>query len=563
MKNSIAFILFIGLINFSFAQGFTVKDFEVHIDVNKNGFIQTNEIIRVNFYESKHGIYRDIPYRYSFNEKSYSISISDIRVKDQKSQVSSRNGNKSIRIGDAHRTITGDQTYDISYKVDGPFIHTDAYDEFYWNITGNDWKAPIEKVSFDISLPDDIQLNYSDFKVFAGKYGSTTDSGYIQQSGRHITGQNIRTLQPGEGFTVSLRLPVGYIDPEHVLNINATTAEKIAKELKIQWPLAVIPAILVSLFVGFWSRLRKPKFDKQTDEPSPYPPDNMNPAEVGGFYDHIVNDRDVISLLPYWAAQGFIRMEYNPNDEDTYLTKIKDLDSYHAQYETTLFRNLFAGTSTTSLSALKYHFHSTHSMVKRMIHDDIIGKQLYDAAYRYWFKSFRPWLVVIGFITLGVFSVIMGYWLTALLFLLGFFIGIVLVLQPDVLSKRGEDLHRRLRAFYSFLAGADPGAIQKVVEKDPQYFDKVYPYAVALKLDKSFISKIKPYHTQAPMWYGYYGMSMMNRNTSMDQFGEQFQPKEINTAFSSVPQPTGGSSSGSSGGGFSGGGFGGGGGGSW
>lgn len=561
MKNSIAFLLFIGWINFSLAQGFTIVDFEVHIEVNKKGFIQTNEIIRTNFYESKHGIYRDIPYKYSFQGKPYSIDISGIKVKDQKSQVSSRNGNKSIRIGDAHHTVTGDQTYDISYKVDGPFIHTDEYDEFYWNITGNDWKAPIEKVHFDISLPDDIQLNYNDFKVFTGRYGSKADSGYIQQSGRHITGQNISALQPGEGLTVSLRLPVGYIDPEHVVNINATMTEKITKELKIQWPLAVLPAILVSLFVGFWSRLRKPKFPQLTDEPTPYPPDAMNPAEVGGFYDHIVNDRDVISLLPYWAAQGYLRMEFNPNDHDTYLTKIEELDGNRATYETILFRNLFAGTNTTSLSALKYHFHSTHAMVKRMIHDDIIGKQLYDADYRYWFKSFRPWLVLVGFIVLGVISVIMGYWLTALLFLLGFAIGIILVSQPNVLSQRGEDLHRRLRAFYNFLKGADPVAIQKAVEKDSQYFDKVFPYAVAFKLDKSFISRIKTFHPQAPIWYGYYGMAMMN--SSMNDFGEQFQPKEINTAFSSIPQSTGGSSSGSSGGGFSGGGMGGGGGGSW
>jgi uncharacterized membrane protein len=129
------------------------------------------------------------------------------------------------------------------------------------------------------------------------------------------------------------------------------------------------------------------------------------------------------------------------------------------------------------------------------------------------------------------------------------------------LSARGEELHRKLRAFYNFLHHGDPNTIQSIVSTDPQYFDKVFPYAVALKLDKSFISRIKTYHPQAPMWYGYYGMAGMNQMNTIDHFADSFKPKEINSAFSSVPQPSGGSSG--SGGGFSGGGVGGGGGGSW
>lgn len=561
MKKAFLIPITLFLVTLSFSQDFTIKNFDVRIELYKEGYIKTEEDIQVYFDQPRHGIYRDIPYKYKFNGKPYSMSLSNIKVEGQQTSISSSNGMKRIRIGSANRQITGLQSYHISYRMDDCFIHADTYDEFYFNITGNDWKADIEKVQYDITLPDDTPLGYHDLKVFTGRYGAKSDSAYIQQAGRHITGQSLGTLKSGEGLTISLRLPANYIDPAHVVNINASAGEKISKELKIQWPLAVLPAFLVALFVGFWNKMRKPKTNMPIEEYLAYPPDNMSPAEVGGFYDQIVNDRDVISLLPYWAAQGYIRMDYNPNDEDTYLTMIKELDSYRPKYETTLFRSLFAGTTSTSLSSLKYHFHATHSKVKRMIHDDIIGKQVYDAPYRYWFKSFRPWLILIGFVALGVVSMILGYWLTALLFILGFLIGIILVSQPAVLSARGEELHSKLRAFYNFLDHGNPDMIQSIVAKDPTYFDKVFPYAVALKLDKSFVSRIKTYHPQAPMWYGYYGMAGMNQMNTMEHFADTFQPKEINSAFSSVPQPSG--SSGGSGGGFSGGGVGGGGGGSW
>ncbi len=546
------------------AQDYIINDFEVKIELDKEGYIKVQEIIKVNFYTQRHGLYRDIPYRYTFGGKKYSTPITDVKVKNFPAKISQSGGNKSIRIGDANTWVNGPQTYDISYRVKGPFITAGTYDEFYWNITGNNWQSTIEKVRFDIVLPDDTPLSYQSIKVFTGKTGSKLDSAYIQQAGQHITGQSIAPLLPGEGLTISLALPVGYINPAHAVNILATPTQELTKALKVQWPLALIPAALISLLVGFWNRLRRPKDLTPINELNPYPPDHMNPAEVGGFYDHVVNDRDVISLLPYWAGQGHIRMEYDQHSKDTYLSKISNLEGTRAPYEDLLFNHLFAGRTIVSLSNLREHFHSTHAQVKSMIHDEIIGQQLYDPEYRFWFNSWRPWLVLFGFVVLGVVALIMGYWLSALFFGMGIVIGMVLIFQSKVLSLRGEELHRRLRAFYLFLKGDDPTSLQTVTANDPNYFDKVYPYAVALNLDKSFITRVKPYYSQAPMWYGYYGMVGMTSNRSMEDFSQEFQPKEIHSAFSAYPQPTNGGSSGSgSSGGSSGGGFGGGGGGSW
>lgn len=565
MKIPVVSILFIIASLSAYTQDFIIKDFDVKIKIQKNGTAEINEEITVYFNESKRGIIRDIPYKYKFEAKEYKTPISGISVKNHKIKITESGSIKRIRIGDPDKYLQGEVVYNISYKVKGPFITNGTYDEFYWNITGNDWTAPIEKVKYDIELPDDVTIPYSGLKVFTGSYGSKVDSGYIQQGGRHIYGNSISVLPPGQGLTVSLQLPFAYIDRKNVADLNKTKTQEIVEDVKIQWPWAIIPAALISLFVGFWNKTRKRYTPHTLQSQMPYPPDDMNPAEVGAFYDHVVNDRDVISLLPYWAAEGFIRMEHDTRTQDTYISKLNHLSGNRAEYEYTLFNNLFANRSSIAISELKNKFHTTHSLVKSMIKREIIDMQLYDADYRYWFKSWRAWLAISILIPLGISFFIFGYWFAGIFCLIGFLIGMILLLLPEVVSQKGHRIHLHLKAFYDFLKNKDSQSMQTVFANDPNYFDKVYPYAVALNLDKSFVQKVKTFHPQGPTWYGWYGIPVMTgQRTTMEDFGKEFEPKEITTAFNSVPMPESGSfSGGSSGGGFSGGGFGGGGGSSW
>ncbi|MDZ4709329.1 MAG: DUF2207 domain-containing protein [Saprospiraceae bacterium] len=547
------------------AQGFEIRSFDVKIKIDKDGFIDVEEHIRVEFTEKKRGIIRNIPFKYSYQGKSYKTKIDRVIVESWDFKVSDQNNQKSIRIGHPEKYLEGNQDYLINYRVKGPFIHAGDYDEFYWNITGNEWTASIEQVKFDIELPDDTPLAYQDLKVFTGRTGSKQDSAYIEQSGRHISGTSIAGFNPGEGLTVALRLPSGYINPENAFDLQITSMQKTVRELKTQWPLALVPAILFSLLVGFWNKLRGISYPKVI-EPQPYPPQDLNPAEVGAFYDQVVHDRDVISLLPYWAADGFIRMEYNPQNKDTYLIKLKDLDQDRPAYEYVLFQDLFNHRYTVSLSNLRYQFSGTHQKVKSMIRNEIIGMQLYDEKYRYWFNSWRIWIILVGLIPMAVFSFILGYWLAGVLFLIGLIVMIVLANQSKVLSEKGKFFHHQLKGFYAFLNNERGEQYKNIMESDPLYFDKVYPYAVALKLDKSFVKQVKPYQQFAPVWYGYYGMMAMGQRSTMEDFDQDFQPKEITSAFSVTHDPATASSGGGggfSGGGSSGGGFGGGGGSSW
>lgn len=82
---------------------------------------------------------------------------------------------------------------------------------------------------------------------------------------------------------------------------------------------------------------RKPKLNSVVEF---YPPDDINPAELGYIYDGVVNNRDVIALIFYWADKGYIAID-NSKENDIVLTKLKDLPSSAKSYETLLFEDIF------------------------------------------------------------------------------------------------------------------------------------------------------------------------------------------------------------------------------
>ncbi|MBK8701320.1 MAG: DUF2207 domain-containing protein [Saprospiraceae bacterium] len=228
------------------AQDFTVKSFHASISLFKEGYITVNEKITVDFPTQKRGIIRDIPYVFRLNGKKYKTAISAINVSVHPFKVSKNNGNKSIRIGDPDVYLTGQQVYDITYKVEGPFLSSPEYSEFYWNVTGNAWTAPIEKVSFEVLMPDDLAVRYNDLRVFTGQQGATDKNASIAQNGRIISGETSSILQPGQGLTIAIKLPLDYVQKSSTLSLDPEMNQAIP--INNQWPWAAIPAGILAFF---------------------------------------------------------------------------------------------------------------------------------------------------------------------------------------------------------------------------------------------------------------------------------------------------------------------------
>lgn len=301
--------------------GYTINNYDIIIKVKENNVLDITENINVNFNESRHGIYRTIPLfntitRLDGTTSKNKVQITNIKVNEPYTK-SIQNGKLNLQIGDPDRTITGPKTYSIHYDYNLGKDPSKDYDELYFNLIGNEWDTNINKVNFTINLPKEFDSDNLGFST--GKFGSTSSNDvYYQVNGNTISGYTLKTLEPGEGLTIRLELEEGYF--------------KNAK-LQVDWKESLIyifPILFPILCYNLWKKYGKD--DKVVKTIEFNPPDGMNSLDVGFYYKGIATDKDVISLLLYFANKGYLKINKTQvpklfgTRESFTITKLKEYD---------------------------------------------------------------------------------------------------------------------------------------------------------------------------------------------------------------------------------------------
>ncbi len=168
-------------------------------------------------------------------------------------------------------------------------------------------------------------------------------------------------------------------------------------------------------------------------------------------------------------------------------------------------------------------------------------------------------------------------------YLVSFIVGMcsigVLTILLHITSKRtkyGLDMLGKLKGFRNFLETAEKDELEKLVDKNPEYFYNILPYTYVLGVSSKWIDKFESINMKAPDWYLLYDdftfYDFYNCcSDSMDYFNSAITTRD-DTRFEKFLDKadevadkldSGSGGSGSSGGGSSGGGSGGGGGSSW
>lgn len=301
--------------------GYTINNYDIIIKVKENNVLDITENINVNFNESRHGIYRTIPLfntitRLDGTTSKNKVQITNIKVNEPYTK-SIQNGKLNLQIGDPDRTITGPKTYSIHYDYNLGKDPSKDYDELYFNLIGNEWDTNINKVNFTINLPKEFDSDNLGFST--GKFGSTSSNDvYYQVNGNTISGYTLKTLEPGEGLTIRLELEEGYF--------------KNAK-LQVDWKESLIyifPILFPILCYNLWKKYGKD--DKVVKTIEFNPPDSMNSLDVGFYYKGIATNKDVISLLLYFANKGYLKISKTQvpklfgTRESFTITKLKEYD---------------------------------------------------------------------------------------------------------------------------------------------------------------------------------------------------------------------------------------------
>jgi uncharacterized membrane protein YgcG len=573
-------ILSLNLILFTspgFAQYFTIEKFHSDITIHQNSSFIVQETIDVKFHRPRHGIYREIPFKYRdefgkvIETPTEVLSVTDGSGKSWKYQVKKIGHVVNIRIGDANKYVSSNQTYVITYQVENAILFSNNHDELYWNITGNDWKAPILEALADVTLAINSKSKDLWAAGYTGRYGSKeSECGYetYENGGKFYTK---KSLNPGEGLTIAFGWDKGLISPP-------SSWKKLlwAINVKENWIFLFPPLSLIYMFLLWHKRGRDPKVRESitvTYEPPKFDNRPLIPAEVGTLLDERLDPRDITSTIVGLAVKGYIRIEETKKEgwildsTDYYLKKVKEHEANLTPFEIELMKSLFPGSlpgTIVLVSGLKNKFYTNLNILKKTLYGELIRKRYFLSNP----ETVRHKYAVIGFL-------IMFIGAFALALLIPYSVGksifaSILTGLPVIVfgrfmpakTKAGASVYMGILGFQEFMNRAEKDRLERMGDKD--LFSKFLPYAIALDVADNWAKAFEGIYQEPPDWYvspiGFRTFSPYGFSHSIHSI-----TSSLGSAMFSAPRGSGigGGSGGGGGGGFSGGGFGGGGGGSW
>ena len=568
-------ILSLNLILFvlpALAQYFTINKFHSDIMINKDSSILVQETIDVEFHQSRHGIYREIPFKYKDEfGKIITTPLRVLSVKDEsgkawKYQVKKTGHLLNIRMGDAKRYVKGKQTYIVTYEVENVILFFSDHDELYWNATGNYWKAPIKEASATVSLPIEDKSKNLMATGYEGSYGSKEECGYetYENSGKFFTK---RGLKMGEGLTIVFGWDKGLVFPP-------SSWKKFlwAVNLGENW-IFLLPIFSFLYMTSRWYRKgRDPRVRESITvmyEPPKFDNKPLSPGEVGALVDEKLDPRDITSTIVGLAVKGYIKIEETKKEglifdrSDYYLQKVKAPDSNLNLFEMELMKSLLPGDLPgVFISSLKNKFYTNLDLLKKTLYGELVRKKYFltnpeQVKTSYLVAGFLIMIfggLIFGFLMAGSIVKVIFAWALTGLPILGF------AKFMPAKTRAGASAYMDILGFQEFMNRAEKDRLERMGDKN--LFSKFLPYAIALDVADNWAKAFEGIYQESPDWY----VSPMGfRTFSPYVFTHSLNSvtSNLSSAMFSAPRSSGGGGGGFGGGGFSGGGFGGGGGGSW
>ena len=530
------------------AQDYTIKSYDIDLQISNQGHIDVSEKITVNFNKKRRGIKRNIPKSYIINDQRQSVKLSNVDVKRHAYKLLTEGNDRIIRIGKQNEWLTGEQTYELEYRLSNTFIFEEDHIAFQYNLISG-WDTSIDKMTYKISWPTDLNIETEDVILNTGKAGERNKHVSIERYGHSASGQSLTVIPAYDNATIAMRLPAQYLQPP----VNPYSWAESSK--KKGWVAPI--TLLIGLLAAFFQNRRKDEGLSDNVKDQYHPPEGFSPALVGAYHDRRVNTEDIISLLPYWGNQGYIKVVKGV--DTTHFEKIASLPSDAPEYQHKIFKSIFENGDYVELDELKEKIYRPLAFVSKILKERIIDEALYDERERKLFHS--GWLLALG--VLGIvggillIGLVQDLWAGIGLIVLSITAIIIHSIRPK-LSQAGIRLSNHLQGLKRHLTNGDQSVINRLLSKDPDYLHNIYPYAIALGVDKEWTNKLKDIETSSPYWFGYnstHPYYAANAGNSNGNFYSDFNVPEIKSVFVSMPRST---SSGSSGGGFSGGGAGGG-----
>jgi len=606
------------------AEAERITDYASRVEVHADGSMTVTETIEVIAAGQaiRHGIYRDFPtvYRDRLGNKlrvGFTVRAVERDGRPEPFFVKRLSNGWRIYMGRKDATVApGPHSYRLTYSTDLQIGYFESYDELYWNAIGTGWAFPIDRARATVVLPRGAPVITA--TAFTGPEGSRERNAVIEYDANgNPTFRATRPLAPGEGLTIAISWPKGYV-------AEPNAARRLAAYVDDNAPLFAGLAGLVVLFGYFifvWLMVgRDPR--KGAIVPLFSPPDGFSPAATRFVMRMGFDERAFAAAIIDMAVKGYLTIREEANG-DFALERTGEPAKRLAPGERRIGAKLFAHGARI---VLKQKNHRTIAAAIKALRES-----LREDLERIHYRRNRTYLIpgaVLTILTLGVLVLVsprpseasfmllwLGMWtlgclmlvrqilrawrsrsrpatLFSVVFALPFLGGeafgvwalsdlmapsivvllIVLILVNALFyellkapTTKGRRVMDRIEGFRMYLSVAEKDRLDRLnpPEKTPALFEKYLPYALALDVENQWSEQFAdelggaaeaPY---SPRWY--HGGSWTGGGLAglADGLGGAF----VGAIAASSTAP--GSSSGTGGGGSSGGGGGGGGGGGW
>jgi uncharacterized protein (TIGR04222 family) len=550
------------------ARQLVIQHFDERVSISPDASIEVAEMIDVKFIGGPwHGVYRTIPVEYtSPSGFNYSLFLQPLSVTDDNGQPlryeTSRQG-RYLRFkiyvpnaDDSTRTMV------LRYRVLDAVHFLSDHDELYWNVTGEEWDAPINEASAHVELPEGTTGLRA--TAYTGVYGSRQQQAQVNVKGNAVDIQTTESLGFHAGLTAVVGWDKGFVHPP-------SAGQKTWLFLRSNWPFAIPIVVFFVMAWLWWTRGRDPERDAITVQYDP--PDKLSPGECGTLVDDEAGMRDITATLVDLAVNGYMTIEQKQDGgvmgflhHKQYIFHLKKPPAEWSgarPHEQEMLAAIFgSGSSDVTLADLQNRFYTHLPAIKDAIFDALVKDGYYlhrpDVVRQaYWGTG-----ALIGFLMVGGSGWLAGT--TGIASLTWIITGLVCAGIICLFGTRmpartitGARTYAKVLGFEDFLGRVEKDRIERL-EKTPELFEKYLPYAMALHVEKGWVQQFEGIAMQPPSWFqGYYGAGFMPYLLVSDLSAMSMQ---AGTVMASAPRSVGGGS-GFGGGGMAGGGFGGGGGG--